>query len=95
MTTTTRKLTASRLRHALAALALAGVIGGIAAGPALADDWHHERIERQVHRDRFYHHEPRHRVYVAPRYEYAPPAPVYGYGYGYGAPSLNFTIPLR
>ena len=89
--TTTRKPTASRLRHALAALALAGVIGGVAAGPALADDWHHERIERPDHRDRFYHREPRHTVYVAPRYEYAPPAPVYGYA----APSLNVTIPLR
>jgi hypothetical protein len=63
------------------ALVLAGVVGGIAAAPARADDdWRrHERLDRErAARDEWRDHH-RRRVYVAPppAYVCAPPPVVY------------------
>lgn len=91
-------------RILLAALFLGGIIGGVAARPALADDdgWRHEHHRREEWRE----HEWRERewrehrqpyAYVAPGYVYAPPPVVYAPPPVVYAPppGINFVFPLR
>ena len=74
------------IRTLLAAAGVAVVMGGIAAAPASAEEWHHgreARVEHLRHEEAWRRHE---------RFEHRP---YYGYrGYAYGAPSLRFVLPL-
>ena len=58
------------LKRTLAALAVAGAVGGAAATPALADDWHHDRDWNRDRHEWAEHHRAR---YVERRVIYAPP----------------------
>lgn len=86
----TLKQPARILRTGLMALTLAALLGGAAAAPALAEDWHHDRDFRA--HDEWRGHDRRggdwgrhghHRFYAygAPAYRYAPPP-------------VNFVFPL-
>jgi hypothetical protein len=87
----TLKQPARLFRSGLLALALAAVLGGAAAAPALADDWHHGRDFRAhewrgpVRHDHDYY---RPYAYAPPAYRYAPPPAAYG------APGVNLVVPL-
>jgi hypothetical protein len=89
----------TQLRRTVVALALAAIVGGVAAQPARADDDRGRGREegrgdnhRDRGRDRDWHR--RHPdVYVAPGYAYAPPPVVYAPIPV--APSLNFFFPMR
>jgi hypothetical protein len=95
-----------QLRRTAVALALAAIIGGVAAHPARADDDHGRGHDRGRGHEEWHgngHHDDRGRerdwrrhhrdVYVAPGYAYAPPPVVYAPIPV--APSLNFFFPLR
>lgn len=85
------------MARAVMALALAGLVGGVAVAPARADDdWrHHERDEHHDHgrhrgwdhhRERVYVAPPPVRVYTPPPVVYAPPPP---------PPGINLIFPIE
>jgi hypothetical protein len=77
------------------AMAMAFVICGVAAGPALADrDDHHRGRGGHERHDRGWHGHRRHFFYSSePNVYYAPPPVVYYPAYP--SPGINFVFPLR
>jgi hypothetical protein len=82
------------------ALGIVSLIGGLAAGPAQADeDWHHRHDGRRAHERREHHWRdhgyayypayPGYGYYAPPPVVYAPPPAVYA------SPTLSFVFPLR
>lgn len=87
------------LTRLLLALALAGVVGGVAAPARADDDWRrHERFERErMERGREWRAHHRRPVYVAPppAYVYAPPPLVYAPPPPAAGINLIFPLTIR
>jgi len=97
---TTSNKNSTKTRTALLALALAAVLGGIAAAPAMAQDYdgryQHRYDERYEHRydGRYQHPDWRHHArYEHDRFEHRPVQ--VERGYDYAPPSFNFVFPLN
>jgi hypothetical protein len=88
----------STLRNSVLALGLAAVVGGIAAVPASAEEWHrYGNSGRYDHDDGWRAREYRAHEWREHRYarDYDGPRVVYGAPYYYGPPVVSFGLNFR